>query len=111
MSHAGRIVVVQALLGALCSAGFFVLGISSGTSAVLAALSTGLPSAYYVWVQSRTFNASRLLLHGVLKMLLTFVLVAVCIVKVGIEPLAFFVTFAVMQFAYLTRPASAAGNR
>ncbi len=110
MSHAGRIVVVQALLGAVCSAGFFVLSAALGTSALLAVLSSCLPSAYYAWVQARTFNATRLLLHGVLKMLVTFVLMAVCIVQVGIEPLAFFVTFLVMQFAYLTRPAGAAGN-
>lgn len=77
---------------------------------MLAALSTGLPSAYYAWVQGRTFNATRLLMHGVLKTLLTFVLIAVVIVKVGIEPVAFFVTFAVMQFAYLTRTAQGPGN-
>ena len=103
MSHAGRIVVVQALLGAVCSAVFFTLSTHSGTSAVLAVLSSWLPSAYYAWVQRRTFNATRLLLHGVLKTLLTLVIMAVCIVKAGIEPLAFFVTFAVMQLSYLTR--------
>ena len=103
MSLAGRIVVVQALLGAVCSVIFFILSTPSGTSAVLAVLTSWLPSAYYAWVQVRTFNATRLLVHGVLKILLTLVLMAVCIVRVGIEPLAYFVTFAVMQFGYLTR--------
>ena len=101
MSLAGRIVVVQALLGTVCSAIFFFVATSSGTSAVCAVLSSWLPSAYYAWVQARTFNPTRLLAHGVLKTVLTLVLMAVCIVKVGIEPLAFFVTFAVMQIGYL----------
>jgi F0F1-type ATP synthase assembly protein I len=110
MSHAGRIVVVQALLGAVCSAGFFTASTHSGTSAVLALLSSGIPSAYYAWVQARTYNATRLLLHGVLKMMLTLVFMMVCIVRVGIDPLAFFVTFAVMQLGYLTRQADKAGK-
>jgi len=49
------------------------------------------------------FNAQRLLLHGVLKTLLTLTLMAVCIAVIGIEPVGFFVTFAVMQLSYLTR--------
>ena len=73
---------------------------------MLAVLSSWLPSAYYAWVQARTFNATRLLLHGVLKTLLTLVLMGVCIVQVGIEPLPFFVTFAMVQISYLVRAAS-----
>ena len=110
MSHAVRIVVVQALLGAVCSVFFFAASTQTGSSSVLAVLSSGLPSAYYAWMQTRTYNATRLLLHGVLKMVLTLVLMAVCIVTLGIDPLAYFVTFAVMQLGYLTRPADGAGK-
>ncbi len=102
MSLAGRIVVTQAMIGLGSSAAFFVLDGLYGKSALLAVVSSVVPSAYYAWVQSRTFNATRLLMHGVLKTLLTITLMAVCMVKVEIEPLGFFVTFAVMQLSYLS---------
>jgi F0F1-type ATP synthase assembly protein I len=100
MSHAGRIVVVQALLGVVCSAAFFALDMHIGKSALLAVVSSWIPSGYYAWVQARTFDATRLLVHAVLKTLLTLVLMAVCVVKVDISPIGFFVTFAVMQLSY-----------
>ena len=103
MSLTGRIVVVQALLGVACSAAFFACDASSGRSAFLALMSSALPSAYYAWVQSRTLNATRLLMHGVLKSVFTVTLMAVCVVVFSIEPLGFFVTFAVMQLGYLTK--------
>lgn len=62
------------------------------------------PCAYYAWMSSRTFNASRLLAQGVIKTILTAVLMAVAIVVFAIEPLGFFVTFAVMQLSYFARP-------
>lgn len=101
MSHASRIVVVQALLGVGCSVVFFALDVHSGKSALLAVVSSWIPSGYYAWVQARTFDATRLLMHAVIKTLLTVVLMAVCIVKADIAPLGFFVTFAVMQLSYL----------
>ncbi len=104
MSLTGRIVVVQALLGVACSAVFFAFDASSGRSAVLALISSVVPSAYYAWVQSRTMNATRLLLHGVLRSVFTVTLMAVCVVVLSIEPLGFFVTFALMQLGYLTKP-------
>ena len=100
MSHAGRIVVVQALLGVACSAVFFTLDAHAGKSALLAVVTSWLPSGYYAWVQARTFDATRLLMHAVFKTLLTIVLMAVCIVKADIAPVGFFVTFTVMQLSY-----------
>jgi len=105
LGHVGRIVIVQALLGGLCSAGFWWLGPSYGFSGLMALMSAWVPSSYYAWAQSRTYNATRLLLQGVLKTLLTMVLMAVCIVKVGVEPLAYFVTFAAVQLGYLAQVA------
>ena len=40
-------------------------------------------------------------MHGVLKTIFTVVLMAVGIAVIGVEPLGFFVTFAVMQLSYL----------
>jgi F0F1-type ATP synthase assembly protein I len=102
MSLAGRIVVVQALLGLAVSAAFFVFDESSGQSALLAVVTSWVPTAYYAWVQSRTLNATRLLMHGVLKTILTITLMAVFMVKVVVEPIGFFVTFTVMQLSYLS---------
>ena len=69
-----------------------------------------LPTMYYAWLQARTFNAMRVLLHGAVKTLLTLVLVAVCIVVFGIEPLGFFATFALMQLSYWLQSLSVANR-
>ena len=102
MSTTGRIVVVQAAIGLTCAAVFWMFDAASARSAVLALAASVTPSAYYAWVLGRTLNATRLLLHGVLKTVLTAVLVAVCIVVLTIEPVGFFVTLAAMQLCYLT---------
>jgi len=62
-------------------------------------------------VQARSLDATRLLMHAVFKTLLTVVLMAVCIVKVDIAPIGFFVTFAVMQLSYLYADTKAAKER
>ena len=119
MNQARRVIVVQAAIGAVCAAVFFAVGsdvgrstgteagveasTSAGLSALYAVLASWIPSAYYAFVQTRVLNATRLLLHGVLKTLLTVTLMAVCIVALGIEPLGFFVTFAAMQLGYFAR--------
>ena len=115
MNQARRVIVVQAAIGAVCAAVFFAVGsdvgrgtgieasTSAGLSALYAVLASWIPSAYYAFVQARVLNATRLLLHGVLKTLLTVTLIAVCIVALGIEPLGFFVTFAAMQLGYFAR--------
>lgn len=82
---------------------FFLIAPVQGRSALLALASTVIPSLYYAWVQHRTLNAARLLLHGVLRIVLTGTLLAVSIVVAGIEPLGFFVTFALVQLGYLAR--------
>lgn len=102
MSLPGRIVAAQAGIGVLCVLAFWVIDPASGRSAGLALGASLLPSAYYAWVVGRTLNATRLLLHGVLKTVVTAVLVAVCIIVLGIEPVGFFVTLAAMQLGYLT---------
>ena len=103
MSLASRVVVIQACIGLACSVVFLFVSVASARSALLALAASSLPCAYYAWVQSRTFSATRLLMHGVLKTLLTAVLMAVAIVAFNIEPAGFFVTFAVMQLSYLAR--------
>ncbi len=82
---------------------FFFIAPAQGRSALAALGSCVIPSLYYAWVQQHTLNATRLLLHGVLRMVLTATFMALSIVVVGIEPAGFFVTFAVMQFAYLAK--------
>ena len=101
MSPAVRVIVVQAGIGAISAAIFFIISPAAGTSAALAGCCVLLPTLYYVWVQARTFEAARILLHGVLKMALTVALLVICIAVIGIEPLAFFLTFALMQLSYL----------
>ncbi|MFT7651242.1 MAG: F0F1-type ATP synthase assembly protein I [Candidatus Azotimanducaceae bacterium] len=101
MSTAQRTVLVQAGIGLLATGAFFLVGRTAGISAFLATGCVLFPTMYYAWVQARTLVAARILAHGVLKMLLTVTLMGVCIVVIGIEPLGFFATFAVMQLGYL----------
>jgi len=117
MGHPGRIVVAQLILGTLCALAFFALfpgdnllpgealgeTLSRGHSALSALGCCVIPRAYYAWSQQRTMVATRLLLQGVLRMLLTVTLMAVSIVVGNVEPVGFFVTFAVVQLGYLTR--------
>jgi F0F1-type ATP synthase assembly protein I len=101
MSHPGRIVLLQAVIGLLCVGAFSTYQLDQGKSALLAGLSSVLPTAYYAWVTNRTLDATRLLLHGVLRSLFTLTALVLCMVLVAIEPLGFFITFAVMQLSYL----------
>ena len=98
-----RIVVVQLVLGLLCSVVFSLQSTVQGQSAFAALGCVVLPQAYYAWITSRTLNATRLLMHGVLRMVVTGVLMAMSIIVMGIEPVAFFVTFALMQLAYAAK--------
>lgn len=88
---------------------FFFIRPAAFTSAVMATITVILPALYFVWFQARTFNAARALAHGVMKMVLTVILMAVCIVWIGIDPTGFFVTFVAMQLGYLARTDSGHG--
>ncbi|NOX51220.1 MAG: hypothetical protein GXP16_11910 [Gammaproteobacteria bacterium] len=102
MSLPGRIVSVQVILGFFCSlALLWAVGWNASKSALLATGCVALPSAYYAWMQAHTYNATRILAHGVLRMMLTATLMALCVLVVGIEPVGFFVTFAVVHLAYI----------
>ena len=101
MSPATKIVAVQAGMGIVLSIGFLVWSVAAGTSALMAAGCVLIPSMYFAWVPSRTFVAARILAHGVVKMLLTVVLMVLAIAVVGIEPIGFFVTLVALQLSYL----------
>ena len=101
MSPALRVVLVQCVLGFGCTLLFLAFG--QARSALLASVCVIGPTAYFAWVQGRTLHATRVLLHGVVRIALTVTLMAVCIVVVRIEPLGFFVTLAVVQGAYFVR--------
>jgi F0F1-type ATP synthase assembly protein I len=103
MNPAVRIVLVQAGIGAASSAMFFFIDPAAGSSAVMAMFCVLVPTSYFAWRHASTFNAARALAHGVMKTVLTVMLLTVCIAIVGIEPKGFFVTFALMQLGYLMR--------
>ena len=101
MSLAGRIVVLQGVIGSCCIIGFAAVDPEECLAAFAAMVTTVVPSAYYVWVQQRTFNATRLLLHGVYKIVATMGLIAVSFAVLEVPPLGFFVSFAIMQLSYV----------
>lgn len=93
--------LLQAAIGVSATVLFWVWNSAAGMSALMALACVLIPTAYYAWLQQRTLVATRILVHGVLKMVLTVTLMAVCIIKFGIEPLGFFATFAAMQLSYI----------
>jgi hypothetical protein len=102
MSHAGRIVLTQIVVGALCVIVFLAIDIVQARSAMFALATTVIPSSYYAWVLQRTHNATRLLLHGVIRMLATLTFMAMCIVVFTVEPMGYFVTLVIVQLGYFT---------
>ena len=100
MSLAGRIVVLQGALGTVCLLAFLGVGLGESMAAFLAMVTTVAPSAYYAWFQQRTFNASRLLLHGVYKVLATMLLMVMSFAVFEARPVGYFVSFGVMQLSY-----------
>ncbi|MEM7098847.1 MAG: ATP synthase subunit I [Pseudomonadota bacterium] len=95
--------ISQTVLGALSVVGFYLSSPLQAYSALFAGGCVVVPTAYYAWITKTTLNASRLLFHGVLRMVLTAVFVAVAIVVVGIEPAGFFATLCVVQLGYLVK--------
>jgi len=75
---------------------------ASALSALLASLAVVLPNGYFAWVSETSYDANRLLAQGVMKMILTITLIALCIVVIGIEPVGFFTTLVAIQLAYWT---------
>ena len=93
--------LVQAALGTLCIALFAVISAAQASASACALVTVLLPSASHAWLQGQTRNATRLLLLGVLRMLFTVALMAVSLAGFAAHPLGFFVSFAVMQLAYV----------
>lgn len=100
---AARVVAAQASIGLVSSVVFFFTDPAAGRSACLAVICVLLPTTYYAWQQAQSYSAVRALTHGVIKTALTVFMMAFCIAIIGIDPIGFFVTFALMQFGYLVR--------
>ena len=104
MSITYRVVVIQSLLGIACMAVFWLVDTQSARSAGLAVGVSLFPCAYYAWFQTRSFSAARLVAQGMMKTILTMVLMAVAMAVFTIEPAGFFVTLGIMQLSYVIGP-------
>ena len=104
MSLPFRIVTLQ-LLTALVMAGCLLIWDSSqAAGALLAGVVCVVPAGYFAWRVKVERSASRVLLQGVLKFVLTVVLMAACIVVFKPPPAGFFGTFMLLQVMYVVGP-------
>ena len=121
MASPYRIVIWQVLATAAVSAVLFLLEISGGNwdepfrglNQTVAALAAGtasvIPAALYAWQTTVERSPGRFLLQGVLKFLLTILLVAACIVLIKPAAAGFFGTLILLQVMYAVVPL--AGDR
>ena len=121
MASPYRIVIWQVLATAAVSAVLFLLEVSGeswdeplwGLDQTVAALAAGtasvVPAALYAWRASVERSPGRFLLQGVLKFLLTILLVAACIVLIRPAAAGFFGTLILLQVMYVMVPL--AGDR
>ena len=100
MSPALRIVAAQAGIGTTSAVLFFFIGWAAGLSALMALVCVVLPTLFHALIQQCTRNAAWVLAQSVVRTALTVILMTVCIAYIGIEPLAFFVTFVATQLGY-----------
>jgi len=102
VSPAAQIPLAMMAIGLLATIVGYLISPAAGTSALLATACVLIPTSYFAWLQARTLNAVRVLMHGVLKILLTLTLVGVSIAVIGIDPKAFFLTFVAVQLGYFS---------
>ncbi len=100
-----RIVVWQVVAMLAVAAVLFSLSFSGEASAALAAgLASAIPAGLYAWRASVERSATSFLLQGVVKFVLTLVLVAACIIVLQPAAAGFFGTLVLMQLMYVAVP-------
>ena len=79
-------------------------GFRQTVSALAAGMACVVPAGFYAWRAAAERSAARFLLQGVLKFVLTLVLIAVGIVLIQPAAAGFFGTFALLQAMYVIVP-------
>lgn len=85
-------------------------GFIQTASALAAGLASVIPAGFYAWRASVERSATSFLLQGVVKFVLTLVLVAACIIVLKPAAGAFFGTLALMQAMYVVVPLRTGGT-
>ncbi len=79
-------------------------GFLHSASALAAGLASVIPAGFYAWRASVERSATGFLLQGVVKFVLTLVLVAACIIVLKPAAAAFFGTLILLQTMYVIVP-------
>ncbi len=99
-----RIVASQLGVALVAGLGFLPLALQQAQAAWLAGVVTVLPGGYFAWRAHHERSPGRLLGQGVLKSLLTMVLMALVFATLKPPPLGFFVAFVLMLSMYVLVP-------
>jgi F0F1-type ATP synthase assembly protein I len=98
------IVALQLATSLMVAAGLALVDPAQAIAALLAGAVTVLPAGYYAWRARHERSPGRLLGQGVMKLVLTLVLMALTFAVFEPAPLGFFAAFVLMQAMYVVGP-------
>jgi len=101
MASSFRIVLYQACIAMVISAGFLPVDPDQSLAALLAGTVCVAPNAYFAWRAGVERSPSRLLAQGVGKLVVTMSLMAAVFATVRPAPLGFFAAFIAIQLMYV----------
>ncbi len=104
MTLSYRIVSLQLAVTLAAAALFLFWDVSQALAALAGGLVAVAPAALFAWRASVERSARRLLLHGVLKFLLSRVLLALAMILLKPQAAGFFTTFIAVQLMYVIGP-------
>lgn len=99
-----RIVAFQLGTALVIGAGLLPLDVEQARACWLAGAVTVIPGGYFAWRAQTERSPGRLLGQGVMKSLLTIVLMALVFATLKPPAAGFFVTFVLMQMMYVLVP-------
>ena len=99
-----RIVTLQLCTAVLMAGALLLVSMGQAVAALLAGLVCVLPGGYYAWRVESERSPGRLLGQGVVKSILTLVLMALVFAFLKPALIGFFATFVLMQLMYIVGP-------
>lgn len=106
-----RIVTLQACAAIVAAVALLLLSVEEATAALLAGAVGVIPGGYLAWRAQVERSPGRLLGQGMVKFVLTVVLMTVAFVWFKPPPFGFFATLVLMQIMYIVGALGGAENR
>lgn len=95
---------MQVCAALFAAAVLLLVGSKDAWSGLLAGAVSVLPNALFAWLTERQRSPGRLVAFGVLRFVLTILLLAAAVAALRPAPLGFFGTFMLVQLAFVAGP-------